>query len=122
MSNLRERLAQIKAATEGRWINHGAREGGFEPAPRKAILDGFYELLTLATEAIKETERLREALANYGTHDADCVAGQSRAGRPTEDGDYETLYGYGPNERWCRRGESPPCTCGFQAALEGDQT
>lgn len=86
-----------------------------------------YSPPTDALDAEREkVERLRDALETYGLHGVDCMAGQSRAGRPTEDGGYETLYGYGKNEKWYKRGEFPDCTCGLEEALtqlkpEGDK-
>jgi len=56
-----------------------------------------------------------EALNNYGEHDKDCICAQYQGGRPTEDGGYEMLYGYGKEQEWCK--EMPPCTCGFKEAL-----
>jgi len=64
---------------------------------------------------------LTEALEVYGQHDRDCIAGQSRCGEP-RDGDYWTLYGYGGQARWYRRGERPECTCGLDAALRDSGT
>ena len=58
-----------------------------------------------------------EVLEEHGVHDKDCVAGQFRQGRPTVHGGYETLYGYGKNEKWYQRDEQPECTCGLQDAL-----
>ncbi len=64
-----------------------------------------------------EIDRLREALDVFGTHSGGCVAGECKQGRPTEDGGYETQYGYGTDEKWYQRGEYPECTCGLQEAL-----
>ena len=57
--------------------------------------------------------QLGEALANFGTHDRDCLLSQGHAGRPTEDGGYETKFG----DEWYQRGEWPECTCGLSTAL-----
>ena len=77
-----------------------------------------FELCTALEQSQAEVERLRGALETYGLHGVACMAGQSRAGRPTEDGGYETLYGYGKNEKWYKRGEFPECTCGLSEALK----
>ena len=72
--------------------------------------------LSITRERIKVLE---EALEAYGNHDSKCLLSQGREGRPTEGGDYETLYGYGDKAKWYRNGERPECTCGFDAALAG---
>ena len=74
--------------------------------------------MTREESLLAEISRLQEALCNYGCHDEDCVAGQWRAGRPTDDGGYETLFGYGKQEKWYQRGQWPECTCGFADALK----
>jgi len=56
---------------------------------------------------------LVEALCNYAGHDSRCVAGEWRQGRSNADGGYEKLFGYGKQEKWYQRGETPPCTCGL---------
>lgn len=56
-------------------------------------------------------------LAEYVDHAQKCLRSQWRQGRPTEDGGYETQYGYGSNEKWYQRGEYPGCTCGLTATL-----
>lgn len=61
-------------------------------------------------QAIKE---LLERVLQYAVHDNDCISGQWRQGRPTEDGGYETQYGYGDKAKWYKRGEKVPCTCGL---------
>ena len=61
---------------------------------------------------------LVEALGNYGAHETGCVAGQCRAGRPTADGGYDNLYGYGELEKWYPRDETPPCTCGLDEIFD----
>lgn len=73
-------------------------------------------------ELYETIERLRDALYEYGVHGVRCLAGQRRAGRPTVDGGYETLYGYGVHERWYPSGESPECTCGLNAVLHDDDS
>ena len=83
-------------------------------AERKELLSSVNVTLTA------DNARLREALKDYGRHDSKCVAGQWRSGTPTEDGNYESLYGYGNQEVRCRRGEVPPCTCGMDVALQGE--
>lgn len=67
---------------------------------------------------LADRKRIVEPLVNYVEHDGDCIAGQSSAGRPTEDGGYETLYGYGKYERWYKTGEKPECTCGLDQTLK----
>jgi hypothetical protein len=69
---------------------------------------------------MSEVERLRDALEQFGVHASDCVAGQFRAGRPTKDGGYESLFGYGKNEKWYQKDEAPPCTCGLSEALAAE--
>ena len=63
----------------------------------------------------RERTVLREVLdiERYCEHDKRCVCSQWRQGRPTEDGHYETLYGYGKNEKWYRDNEEPKCSCGL---------
>ena len=56
---------------------------------------------------------LVNALVDYGAHEHHCLLSQCRAGRPTKDGGYESLFGHGTQEKWYQRGESPPCTCGL---------
>ena len=56
---------------------------------------------------------LTEALEEYGSHQLSCPLAQWSHGRPTKDGGYETMYA----GKWYQRGDKPPCTCGFNAAL-----
>ena len=74
------------------------------------------DLVAKKKQLTAENKALREALEDHGVHDSDCVAGQWREGRPVHGG-YETLYGYGKNEKWYHSDELPPCTCGLQDAL-----
>ena len=78
---------------------------------REEIVSKDQEITSLRT-LVKE---LGQALADYGEHDKDCLLAQQKAGRPTEDGGYEMLYGYGKEEQWLR--EAPPCSCGLGKAL-----
>jgi hypothetical protein len=63
----------------------------------------------------------QDPLWEYCIHQDDCVAGQCRAGRPTKDGGYESLYGYGSNEKWYPREEYPECTCGLDRLMKERQ-
>ena len=69
----------------------------------------------LASEEL--VEELGEDLLDYGVHYRDCVCSQNREGRLKDDGGYESLYGYGKNEKWYQRNEEPPCSCGLRKAL-----
>lgn len=64
-------------------------------------------------EKLREVEKLKE----YVEHDKECICSQQHAGRPTADGGYEMLYGYGKEEKWYR--EIPECTCGLNTILKG---
>ena len=66
--------------------------------------------LTTLTSVLRMAE---EALDNYGQHEKDCLCAQYQAGRPTADGGYETLFGFGKDERWYQKGEWPNCSCGY---------
>ena len=57
-------------------------------------------------------------LTEYCVHERDCLCSQWREGRPTKDGDYETLYGYGNRTKWYRRNEKPECSCGLNKILD----
>ena len=93
-TRLRERIAELEASTACPYCKSGVGD---------------------------EITRLREALIDYGQHDSGCIAGQWRSGTPTEDGNYETVFGHGKNEVRCLRGERPPCTCGLDEILaEGE--
>jgi hypothetical protein len=52
-------------------------------------------------------------LTEYCVHTDGCILSQWREGKPTEDGGYESLYGYGTKEKWYKRDEEPKCTCGL---------
>ena len=60
---------------------------------------------------------LMEKMLEFTEHDKDCLCAQSHQGRPTADGGYETLYGYGKEERWYQRDEKPECSCGLSKLL-----
>lgn len=64
--------------------------------------------------------KARKALVEYCVHDKECLCSQNRAGKPTDDGDYLNLYGYGLQEKWYSRNkkEEPKCSCGLTAELE----
>ena len=67
-----------------------------------------------------ENDRLRglvDSLVEFTEHDSKCLCSQWREGRPTTDGGYETLYGYGKQEQWYERGNLPECSCGLSDAL-----
>ena len=85
-----------------------------------AYFEGQNAAIDLCTPLVMRLQGKMEELENkfkevfeYAEHDDDCICGQFRHGRPTEDGGYETLYGYGSNEKWYQRGERPKCTCGL---------
>ena len=64
------------------------------------------------TEELRaENARLREALAEYGTHIRGCVLSYWEAGEPASDGGYRWKYG----GKWYD--DHPPCGCGLSAAL-----
>lgn len=70
------------------------------------------------TELEAKNMRLRDALEEYAVHDSQCILSQGHAGRPTDDGDYETKFG----DKWYRRDKWPECTCGLSAVLsEGEE-
>ena len=60
---------------------------------------------------------LRDALITFGEHDYTCRLAHFQAGRHPIDGGYENNYA----GIWYRSGEEPPCTCGLQAAQNGDE-
>lgn len=68
-------------------------------------------------DRIKPNVKLDDLL-NYVVHDGKCLCSQWRQGRPTESGGYETLYGYGENEKWYPLGEEPPCSCGLNDIID----
>ena len=67
-------------------------------------------------ELIEQGERF-EALFEYCVHGADCLCSQFREGKPTDDGDYLTSFGYGEQKKWYSRNENekPQCSCGLNA-------
>lgn len=67
---------------------------------------------------LAEVARIVAELSQYVEHDSKCICSQSIAGRPTADGNYETLFGYGKDEKWYRRNEYPECSCGLSNALK----
>lgn len=68
--------------------------------------------LKLWQTRVEDKQELYEIL-EYVAHDQKCLCSQFQQGRPTEDGGYETKYGYGENAKWFKRGEEPPCSCGL---------
>lgn len=61
-----------------------------------------------------------EGLEEYGEHDKECLLAQCHAGRPTADGGYEHLYGYGEDEKWYQSrpvDKTPKCQCGFSDVI-----
>ena len=63
---------------------------------------------------VEKFQSLLEKAMDYASHDQNCLWSQFRMGRPTEDGGYETLCGYGKNEKWYQKGEEPVCNCGLR--------
>jgi hypothetical protein len=104
LNELREKYEQRIAELEAAIVEH---------------MDIEREAEVRAEKQKRRIAELTEALAVYGQHDNDCLAGQGHAGRPTDDGNYETRYGYGSRAKWYRRGDRPECTCGLDAALKG---
>lgn len=79
----------------------------------------FFNKRVQALESL--AEKINEALEDYGEHSKECIISSCRAGRPTKDGGYEHLLGYGKKEKWYRSSpinEFPKCECGFQEALD----
>jgi len=77
----------------------------------------------LLQSQLKEINDRVDELIEYCNHGRDCVAGEWREGKPTENG-YETLYGYGKNAKWYKENEKPKCTCGLKAIvsfIKGDK-
>ena len=65
---------------------------------------------------ITELSSLADELFEWAEHDRDCIISSQRAGRPTPDGGYEMLFGYGKQEKWYR--ETPKCTCSLGKILD----
>ncbi len=76
------------------------------------------DLDELADFIIAERKRIVESLVDYTSHEEECLCSQWRQGRPTKDGGYETMYGYGSSEKWYQRGEEPECTCGLNETIK----
>ena len=68
-------------------------------------------------EKFEAQSSLMEKMSEFTKHDKDCLCAQLRQGRPTNDGGYETLYGYGEEERCYQRDEQPKCSCGLRDVL-----
>ena len=80
----------------------------------------FYKFHNKAMEELQEIQRKEFVeVFDYCIHDRDCIAGQWRQGKPTEDGDYLSLFGYGKNEKWYSRNkkEKPECSCGLDSLI-----
>ncbi len=115
------RLAEPVEAERGYWMlttDYGRDTATLEA--ENARLHASIELLDTLPDAHKiaeqvaTIERLHDALAEFGMHDYSCLQGQFHAGRPTDDGGYETKFG----DKWYLTGSKPDCTCGFEAALK----
>lgn len=91
--------------------NLSARNDGTMPKCAAMIADLFLK------DRRRILERVRKLTA-YTAHESSCLCSQWRQGRPMADGGYETLYGYGKNEKWYQRGEYPPCSCGLNAIID----
>lgn len=112
VSNQRDSYAQLAAQNQGK----------IEAAEKELIeaKDVTYmanQILALESK----NSRMRQALADYGRHETECVAGQWRKGEPTPEGGYRTLFGYGINEGWYQGDEVPLCTCGLKEAMKGGE-
>ena len=78
--------------------------------------------LALKYDALEKKEatlrkRVLDELSQYLEHDVHCLSAQCKQGRPTKDGGYERLYGYGKDEKWYRNGEEPKCSCGLNDTI-----
>ena len=62
---------------------------------------------------VAEKDKRIAELTEYCVHEKECILSQWREGRPTENGGYESLFGYGTKEKWYKREEQPKCTCGL---------
>ena len=73
------------------------------------------------TKAIEQyVIKARKELFEYCVHDNNCLCSQWRHGKPTDDGDYLSQFGYGNNSKWYSRNkkEKPICSCGLSAQLK----
>ena len=66
---------------------------------------------------MQKIKEILEGVFTYTQHSSECLYSQWRQGKPTDDGDYLTLFGYGKEERWYSRNkkEFPKCSCGLEA-------
>lgn len=67
--------------------------------------------------SIRIRKETLDSVSEYAEHKRDCIISQCHAGRPTNDGGYEHLYG----ETWYRSrpiDETPKCECGLSQILD----
>lgn len=84
----------------------------------KRLKDFFRKELQLAEERAerKGREEAVNALSEYTEHTRNCILSLNHAGRPTEDGGYEHLYG----DKWYSSrpiDNTPECECGLSKLL-----
>lgn len=80
--------------------------------------DGSECLECIADFILADRKRIVEKVIEYTHHESSCLCSQFRSGRPTTDGNYETLYGHGNKEKWYKRGEYPICSCGLRELID----
>ena len=59
-------------------------------------------------------------VVDYAMHTGMCILASRSAGRPTENGGYEMMYGWGERAKWYQTrpvDETPKCNCGLDDAL-----
>ena len=78
----------------------------------------YQEEVASLRKQLEEARELVGRVGDYATHDTGCLWTEMREGRPTADGGYETLYGFGKEEKWYQRNEEPPCSCGLLENLK----
>ena len=83
----------------------------------KSKHEGYNEALDEVLRLNADYEKDVQKLLEYCVHEEGCLCSQWRAGRPTEDGGYETQFGYGEKAKWYKRDEEPECTCGLNEVL-----
>lgn len=93
------------------WIKYGGYADIDETIP-------YVDWDGIAEEILERERKIVDEINQYTQHDSKCLCSQFRAGQPTKDGGYETLYGYGSNERWYQRGEEPVCSCGLNDIIK----
>lgn len=94
------------------------RERLIQQLMKICTIDGKSTIQELADFIINNRKQIVSKILEYVEHESSCICSQGRAGRPTTDGGYETLYGYGNKERWYKRGEEPECSCGLNETIK----